>query len=152
MLLYSQSWMFYNHFIVILYPFLVLTYWHSVKCQLLFLHVFYIAGNQYKTESKCNQTLQRFFMDQKTPRGLGVKARRATRRRQGWRARPRGGRAPYLVLSWLMSWRRVQVLWITFVPKITFPKVSFRLDSVWYYFPAKHWNRQKNSNLHWALG
>ena len=32
MLLYYQSWMFYNHFI----SFLVLTYWHSAKCQLLF--------------------------------------------------------------------------------------------------------------------
>ena len=32
MLLYYQSWMFYNYFI----SFLVLTYWHSAKCQLLF--------------------------------------------------------------------------------------------------------------------
>ena len=31
-----QSWMFYNHFIVILYHFLVLTYWHSAPCQSLF--------------------------------------------------------------------------------------------------------------------
>ena len=30
------SWLFNNHFIVILYHFLVLTYWHSAKCQLLF--------------------------------------------------------------------------------------------------------------------
>ena len=36
MLLYYQSWMFYNYFIVILYHFLVLTYWHSAQCQLLF--------------------------------------------------------------------------------------------------------------------
>ena len=36
MLLYYQSQMFYNHFIVILYHFLVLTYWHSAKCHLLF--------------------------------------------------------------------------------------------------------------------
>ena len=37
MLLYYQSWMFYNHFI----SFLVLTFWHSAKCQLFsacFLH------------------------------------------------------------------------------------------------------------------
>ena len=40
MLLYCQSWMFYNHFIVILYHFLVLTYWHSAKCQLLFFSCF----------------------------------------------------------------------------------------------------------------
>ena len=36
MMLYYQSWMFYNHFIAILYHFLVLTYWHSAKCQLMF--------------------------------------------------------------------------------------------------------------------
>ena len=36
MLLYYHSWMFYNHFIDILYHFLVPTYWHSAKCQLLF--------------------------------------------------------------------------------------------------------------------
>ena len=44
---------------------------------------------------------------------------------------PRGvGAPPYLVASCLISSHRVQVLWIMFVPKITFPKVSFRLDSV----------------------
>ena len=41
-----------------------------------------------------------------------------------------GGRAPYLVASSFVSWRRVQVSWIMFGEKITFPKVSFRLDSV----------------------
>ena len=41
---------------------------------------------------------------------------------------PRGvGAPPYLVASWKLLLRRVQVLCITFVPKITFPKVSFRL-------------------------
>ena len=40
------------------------------------------------------------------------------------------GAPPYLVASWKLLLRRVQVLWITLVPKITFPKVSFRLDSV----------------------
>ena len=40
MLLYYHSWMFYNHFIVISYHFLVLTYWHSAKCQLLFFACF----------------------------------------------------------------------------------------------------------------
>ena len=41
-----------------------------------------------------------------------------------------GRRAPYLVASWKLLLRRVQVSWILFVPKITLPKVSFRLDSV----------------------
>ena len=38
-----------------------------------------------------------------------------------------------------------------FFPKIL-PKFSFHLDSVWYSFFAEHWNRKKNSTLHWAFG
>ena len=50
---------------------------------------------------------------------------------RGWRARlGEVGVAPYLVLSSLITLRRLQVLSITFVLEITFPKVSFRLDSV----------------------
>ena len=45
MLLYYQSWMFYNHFIVILYHFLVLTYWHSAQCQLLFFCLYFTLQN-----------------------------------------------------------------------------------------------------------
>ena len=41
-----------------------------------------------------------------------------------------GGAPPTLVTSSLTPWSRVQVSWITFGWKITFPKVSFRLDSV----------------------
>ena len=41
-----------------------------------------------------------------------------------------GGRAPYLVASSFVSCRRVQVSRIIIFLKITFPKVSFRLDSV----------------------
>ena len=48
----------------------------------------------------------------------------------GW-ARPRGvGAPPTLVTASLTSWSRVQVSWITFGEKITFPKVLFCLDSV----------------------
>src|SRR3954465_11773091 len=43
----------------------------------------------------------------------------------------RGGGAPPLVTASLMPWHRVQVSWITFGEKITFPKVLFRLDSIW---------------------
>ena len=39
------------------------------------------------------------------------------------------GAPPTLVTASLMPWHRVQVSWITFGEKITFPKVSFRLDS-----------------------
>ena len=46
------------------------------------------------------------------------------------RGRALGGASPTLVTASLMPWRRVQVSWITFGEEITFPKVSFRLDSV----------------------
>ena len=66
---------------------------------------------------------------------------------------PRGvGVPPYLVPSLLLPLRTLQVFWIASVPKITLPKVSFRLDSVWYSFYAEHWNKGKNRNWHWALG
>ena len=41
-----------------------------------------------------------------------------------------GRRAPYLVPTSKLPWRRVQVSWVIFVEKITFLKVLFRLDSV----------------------
>ena len=43
---------------------------------------------------------------------------------------PWGGGTPTLVTASFVPWSRVQVSWITFSEKITFPKVSFRLDSV----------------------
>ena len=55
MLLYYQSWMFYNHFIVILYHFLVLTYWHSAKCQLLFSACFF-TSQEINTKRSPNAT------------------------------------------------------------------------------------------------
>ena len=46
-------------------------------------------------------------------------------------AHPVGVGAPStLVAASAASWLALQVLWITFFPKITLPKVSFRLDSV----------------------
>ena len=62
------------------------------------------------------------------------------------RGRAQGGAPSTLVTSSEASWSRVQVSWITFGWKITIPKVSFRLDSVWYFVSSKYWKRQKNSN------
>ena len=46
-------------------------------------------------------------------------------------ARPVGVGVPStLVAASTASWLSLQVLWITFVPKIMLPKVSFCLDSV----------------------
>ena len=66
-----------------------------------------------------------------------------------WGAHEAGGRAPTLVTASFVPWRRVQVSWITFGEKITFPKVSFCLDSIWYSVSLKHWNRQKKQQF-WA--
>ena len=41
-----------------------------------------------------------------------------------------GGGTPTLVTATFVPWSRVQVSWITFGEKITFPKILFRLDSV----------------------
>ena len=46
------------------------------------------------------------------------------------RVRPGGGCTPYLVASETLPWLALQVSRIAYVPKIIFPKVSFRLDSV----------------------
>ena len=43
---------------------------------------------------------------------------------------PYRGAPSFLVGASATSWLALQVLWITFVPKIMLPKVSFRLDSV----------------------
>ena len=45
-------------------------------------------------------------------------------------ARPIGGAPSYLVAASAASWLALQVLRITFVPKITLPKVSSCLDSI----------------------
>ena len=70
------------------------------------------------------------------------KWRGATRGPRDKGARPTGG-GSYLVGPLKLSWLALQALRIRFVPKITLPKVSFRLDSVWYSFSSKYWNRQK---------
>ena len=59
---------FNNHFT----SFLVLTYWHSAMPVCCFLHVFYIAGNQYQTESKRSKTFWGFFWARRHWVGLGV--------------------------------------------------------------------------------
>ena len=46
------------------------------------------------------------------------------------RGRALGGAPPTLMTSSLIPCSRVQVSWITFSENITFPKVSFCLDSV----------------------
>ena len=46
------------------------------------------------------------------------------------RGRALGGAPPTFMTSSVVPWSRVQVSWITFGEKITFPKILFRLDSV----------------------
>ena len=66
--------------------------------------------------------------------------------------RTRGG-APTLVTASLVPWHRVQVSWITFGEKITFPKVSFCLDSVFIFFETlKHAKNSKSGLGLWLIG
>ena len=56
-------------------------------------------------------------------------ARGATRGPRG-RGHALGGVPPTLMTASFVPWSRVQVSWITFGEKITFPEILFRLDSV----------------------
>ena len=80
-------------------------------------------------ESKQNETFARIFLgtngNQETW-SRHLEPRQASTR-QGCAL---GGAPPTLVIASLTPWSRVQVSWITFGEKITFPKVLFRLDSV----------------------
>ena len=58
-------------FIIILYQFLVVTYWHSAKCEFLFFHVFYITENQYQMESKYNEVYDDFLWTKRKKVGPG---------------------------------------------------------------------------------
>ena len=66
--------------------------------------------------------------------------------------RGRGGAPSTLVTSYGTSWSRVQVSWITFGEKITFPKVTFRLDSFDILFLRNTEIGKKTAILGWASG
>ena len=72
MMLYYQSWMFYNHFIVILYHFLVLTYWHSAKCKMWF-SAFFFTLQEINTKRSPNATKLSgdFLWTRRHPMGQG---------------------------------------------------------------------------------
>ena len=72
--------------------------------------------------------------------------------REGGARPPPGGTPGTLVAASFAAWRPLQVSWFAFVLKRSLPSVSSRLDSVWYSFSSRHWNRQKNSNSAWASG
>ena len=146
MLLYYQSWMFMGFIlhIYIIFGTNLLTGGPAHIAVFFPISVFQRKGISNWVQTEWNLR-EHDFWNERDPEDLECKSRSS---RDGHE----GGGPPCLVLSWLISWRRLQVLWITFVPKITLPKVSFRLDSIWYSFSAKHWNRQKISNLGWASG
>ena len=71
MLLYYQSWMFYNHSIVILYHFLVLTYWHSAQCQLVFSECFLHHRKSISNGVQMQRNSWRIFWVRRKPMGQG---------------------------------------------------------------------------------
>ena len=52
------------------------------------------------------------------------------------------GAPPCIMASSMTPRLALQVSWIIIFPKIMLLKVSFCLDSVWYSFSSKYWNRQ----------
>ena len=96
---------------------------------------------------------QRDFLEEYDPGDLEFTSEDPRGGNEGGGAPPLLGMPPCLVATpdTVSRWFHFPKI-INIPKKITFPKVSFRLDSVWYPFPSKHWNRQKNSNLGWASG
>ena len=146
MLLYYPFWMFIGFIlhIYIIFGTNLLTEGPTRIAVFLPISVFRRKGISNGVQTEWNLR-ERAFWNERDPKDSECKSRS---RRGGDEI---GGRAPCLVASLLIAWRPLQVLWITFVPKITLPKVSFRLDSVWYFFSAKHWNRQKKQQFGMGL-
>ena len=67
MLIYDQSWMFYNDLLSTLYHFLVLTYWHSAKCQLLFSALFDLQKIHIKRSPNAAKLFVDFFGARRQP-------------------------------------------------------------------------------------
>jgi hypothetical protein len=138
MLIYDQSWMFYNDFIATLHHFLGLTYWHSAKCQMLFsaLFLFHRKSISNGVQRQWN-FLEIFFgpediqwakeVPERSPKGstrhLGMPGGPGVPR---WVVPP-SGHPPVLL------WPTFHVFW----PRKFLQKVSLRLDSVWYWFSVK---------------
>ena len=125
MLLYLLFWTilgFIFHFYII-FGTNLLTGGPAQNCCFLPISVF--RGNRISNGVQTEWNLRdRDFPTERDPGDLDPTPRSARVGHEG------GGRTPFLVASSLIAWRPLQVLWITFVPKITLPKVSFHLDSV----------------------
>ena len=98
MMLYYQSWMFYNHFIVILYHFLVLTYWHSAKCQLLFFACFLHRRKSISDGVQTQRDFTKIFLDQKERNGPWLRLGGAPRGGTTHQGTPGGPGAPWWVV------------------------------------------------------
>ena len=111
-----------------------------------------LIEKEYQTESKRNETFGSVIF------GANVIQETWSWSQGSFKVATRVGVPPLLgapsclVAASAAAWLALQVLWIMFVPKITLPKVSFHLDSIWYSFSSKHLNRQENSNMGWASG
>ena len=76
-----------NHFIVISYHFLVLTYWHSAKCQLLCSACFLHCRKPISNGAQAQRNFTGIFLDQKEHNGPWLRLGGAPRRAQLTRAR-----------------------------------------------------------------
>ena len=143
MLLYYLFWMFMGfikHFYIVFGTNLLTQSPVPVSVFSLFLSIAERKTKRSPIDLKFDRD---YFWTRRSPRSTEDGPGESRGHHEGGGAPYPPGRAPYLVASSVVSWCRVQVSWIIFFLKITFPKVSFRLDSVWYSFSTKHWNKGK---------
>ena len=127
MLLYHLFWMFMG-FILHIYIIFGTNLLTGGPVQIAFFAYFSVSQKRnIKRSPNGMKPSGTWFSNRTWSKRLGPYSKKCQRLSRGWRARLGGRRAPCLVLSSLITLRRLQVLWITFVPKITFPKVSLRL-------------------------
>ena len=140
MLLYYLFWMFMGftlHFYII-FGTNLLTGGPAQICCFMPISVFRGKGISDGVKTERNQ-LEKLFFKGNLPDRLGLYVRRYGSWPRGWGARPPPGGAPgTLMAASFVAWRPLQVSWFAFVPERSLPKVSSRLDSVWYSFSSKH--------------
>ena len=135
MLLYYSFWMFMGFIlhIYVIFGTNLLTRGPTRIAVFLHISVFRKKGISNGVQTEWNLR-EHDFWNERDPGDVELKSGKLRGGHEaGGRVHPLGAPSTLVVAS-VASWLALQVLWIAFLPKIMLPKVSFRLDSVWYSF------------------
>ena len=147
MLLYDPFWMFMG-FILHIYIIFGTNLLTGGPARIAVFFAYFSISKKRNTKWSPNgiKLSRWFFLDQTTPRRLGVQVRRATRRPQGWRARP----LPHALLVDPLTC--TPSLPYCFLSKNNFSEgfIPFGLRLIFLFFETT--KQGKNRNWHWALG